>query len=77
MREAVFVPGRHSLTSLSECELNSSPKSNMTGFDFRAVYGFVSRTLRARSTALTVLGLPPVRIVHTSVKDLMAAVRKD
>lgn len=77
MREAVFVPGRYSLTSLSECELSSSSKSRMVGFDFRAVYSFVNRTLCVRSTALTVLGLPTVRIVQTSVKDLMAAVRKD
>lgn len=77
MREAVFVPGHYSLTSLSECELNSSSKSRMAGFDFRAVYNFVNRTLSARSTALTVLGLPSVRIVHTSVRDLMASVRKD
>jgi hypothetical protein len=77
LREAVFVPGRYSLTSLSECELSSSPKYKMTGLDFRAVYLFVNRALRSRSVALNVLWLPSVRIVHTSVKDIMAAVRKD
>lgn len=83
--ETGFIPGKVLLTSLSECELNSSTKSHMVnttkvGSDFinqSTVNQFITKNTQAQSSGLLNLYRSQSQIANSAVTDILASVRKD
>lgn len=80
-----FVPGKLLLTSLSECELNSSTKSNVVNSanlssDFvspSVLNRFIVKNTQSQPTGLLGLHRTQAQIAGSAVTDIFAGVRKD
>lgn len=77
-----FIPGKISLTSLSECELSSSTKS----YSVRSAVGpvnptiisqFISKNTQSAPLALLNLYRSGAQVANSAVTDILAAARKD
>lgn len=80
-----FVPGKLLLTSLSECGLNSSTKSNVVNSaklssDFvspSTLNRFIVKNTQSQPVGLLGLHKTQAQIAESAVTDIFASVRKD